>query len=90
MVQQLLAAGADVHARGPNGFTALHRACFVWGNSLTARVLLDAGSDVNARDARGESPLDCSGPGGPLNTNTIALLVSRGGQRFHVDEPADD
>ncbi|MEP7353605.1 MAG: ankyrin repeat domain-containing protein [Acidobacteriota bacterium] len=32
---------------GPNGFTALHRACY-WGQADVARFLLDEGTDPNA------------------------------------------
>lgn len=40
---------ADVHIRDICGFTALHCAC--WADSLdSAALLLDAGSNANARD----------------------------------------
>jgi ankyrin repeat protein len=46
----------DVHARDITGFTALHCAC--WADDReTAAALLDAGSDVNALDKHGRTPL---------------------------------
>ena len=47
---------ADIHARDICGFTALHCAC--WADSLdSAAVLLDAGSNPNARDKHQRTPL---------------------------------
>jgi len=53
---ELLAAGADVHARDEYGQTALILAA---GNGHTATVerLLAAGADVNARDQNGQTAL---------------------------------
>jgi uncharacterized protein len=48
-VEQLLAAGASVHARDANGMTALIAAA--WRNHLeVACALIEAGADVNAKD----------------------------------------
>ena len=48
-VADLLAAGADVHARAAGGATALVAAAY--GNRLgVARLLVDRGADVNAKD----------------------------------------
>ena len=47
---------ADVHIRDICGFTALHCAC--WADSLdSAAILLDAGSNANARDKHQRTPL---------------------------------
>ena len=47
---------ADVHTRDLCGFTALHCAC--WADDFdSAAVLLDAGSNVNARDKHERPPL---------------------------------
>ena len=47
---------ADVHTRDLCGFTALHCAC--WADDFdSAAVLLDAGSNVNARDKHKRPPL---------------------------------
>jgi len=51
-VRELLAEDAAlVHARDDDGATALHYAAEA-GDSALANVLLDAGADINARDAR--------------------------------------
>ena len=54
-VEQLLAAGVDLHARaGASRTTPLHAAA---GRSNTSQVLMAAGADVNAQDADGNTPL---------------------------------
>ena len=52
-VMNLIATGADVHARNDNGQTPLHIAC----NYKIAQQLLAAGADVNARDNDDCTPL---------------------------------
>lgn len=47
-VQTLIDAGADVHAVGIFGETALHVAAY-WRNVSLMRVLMDNGADVDAR-----------------------------------------
>ncbi len=59
----LLKAGGDVDLRnqsenqGGLGATALHTAAF-WGRYEIARMLIDAGADVSARNAQQDTPLD--------------------------------
>ena len=54
-VEELLMRGASVRARGRDGRTALTVAAF--GNHLqVARVLIEAGADVNAKDDTVQSP----------------------------------
>lgn len=71
MVRHLLGAGADVHAvdsRG--GTTALHKA--VQGGDLeTVRLLVEAGSFIDAAGpTTGHTPLmDASGTSGPTSWN---------------------
>lgn len=53
----LLAAGADVNARGQDGGTALHAAAF-FGRADAARELLKNGADAEATNMRGETPVE--------------------------------
>ena len=48
----LLAAGADVHARGYRGWTALH-ACVNYGHARCVQALLEAGANMGMRGING-------------------------------------
>jgi len=64
-------------ALSPDGFTALHYPAFFGGDEAaeTARVLLDAGADVNARSANGFSVLPLhSAVAGDHEAVAIALI----------------
>jgi ankyrin repeat protein len=64
-VQSLLAAGAKVDAQDDKGQTALMAATY--GNHIeTARVLVEAGADVNLRDQSLNSPFLYAGAEGLL------------------------
>lgn len=56
IVEALLAAGANVNARGGGRTTALHTAAN-FGTVEVVRILIAAGADVNARDNLGGTPL---------------------------------
>ena len=61
-VEQLLQSGTGVDVRcdgywGANGATALHEAAR-FGHHDVVAALIDAGADVSARTARGETALD--------------------------------
>ena len=56
-VARLLAAGADVNARGSQNLTTLHTAARR-GSVHCAPLLIDAGADVNALSSNGSTPLD--------------------------------
>jgi ankyrin repeat protein len=80
MASTLIAAGANVNARGPEGRTALF---FAGGHRLDLmQLLIEKGADVNARDAEGDSPLDEAVWIGSLDAT--AVLLAHGA---HVDEP---
>jgi ankyrin repeat protein len=94
----LLTRKADVHAispdragtvkNGPVAFgnvTALH---FAVGsrNLETVKLLLDAGSDVNARDVRGLTPLVFAIATDRPNAEIISLLLERGADRSAPSE----
>lgn len=51
-----IAGGADLEAKGCNGWTALHEAARL-GQLEAVDVLLKAGADVNCRDEDGLTPL---------------------------------
>lgn len=63
LIEALLNAGADVHARA-FGKTALHFACKA-GFVETTRLLLEAGADPNALDGDGLTPLWSALQSGP-------------------------
>lgn len=56
MVKTLLAAGADMEAKGGNGGTALIMASGA-GHAKVVRALLAAGADVKAMDKKGNTAL---------------------------------
>ncbi|XP_049946550.1 ankyrin-1-like [Schistocerca serialis cubense] len=77
-VRTLLAAGADVGARGGGGWTALHWAARR-GDAAVVRLLLSAASDPNSSDHRGWTPLHMAAHDG--NTEAAAALLQAGADR---------
>lgn len=88
VVQTLLDAGADVHARDSAGGTALHAAT-LRRHVDVARALLEAGSDCNAIDQGNNTPLHMlasasagedgeEGVAGGVDANLVALLLDWG------------
>ena len=79
------------HARNDFGEQPLHSAAYC-GNAAVARLLLDAGADVDARDARFDStPLAFATVGSGEQagkpgdwTATVRLLIEAGASRQHV------
>ncbi len=73
--RMLIANGADVAAKGPQGWTALHVACN-FGAAGVVEELLRAGADPNQMEANGMGPLHlCAAQG---QTEIALLLVKHG------------
>lgn len=71
IVRELLARGADVHARQDVGFTALHGAAAEGGEEMI-RLLLDHGADPAAKNDAGKTPADLARERG--REKAVALL----------------
>lgn len=82
IVSKLIAAGADVNAKGSLGDTALHMAVRGNGHLDALRLLMDRGADPNVRDREGASPLDYAVWHGALDST--ALLLAHGAR---LNEP---
>ena len=80
LARELIARGADVHARARNAQQVMpvHAAASV-GDVETMRLLLDHGADVNARQQMGYTPLHGAASSG--NGAMVDLLLSRGADR---------
>ena len=80
MVKLLLAAGADVRARGSNDYTPLHEACSQTGGDNVKTVitlLIAAGANVNAASSSdGNTPLHKAAYSG--NIEAVRLLLESG------------
>ena len=86
VVTTLLANSADVHARSQNTMKnqPLHAAA-AGRATRAARVLIDAGADVNATQVAGYTPLHAAAHSG--NRELVVLLLERGA---NVDVLTDD
>jgi uncharacterized protein len=76
-VQQVLAAGQDVNAVAPDGFTPLGLAVFFRQPAL-ARLLLDAGADPNARASNATRVGAVHAAVARADLATLVLLLERG------------
>ena len=75
VAKQLLAHGADVHARDKTGQTPLHAAA-AFGDEGHVRLLLDHGAEIDARSVAGRTPLHLAAILGRVEE--ASFLVSRG------------
>jgi ankyrin repeat protein len=87
ITRMLVSAGANVNARSATGRTPLLIASSIDGASETAKLLLDKGADINAKDKLTGFPNVPVGAGGATvlmeaarcrDARTIKLLIARG------------
>jgi uncharacterized protein len=80
MIQRLLAWGVDVNARDMYGNLPLHYAArqTTLQASETIRLLIEAGSDVNALNRDGRSPLRQLIVSNPQNVAAVRYLLAAG------------
>ena len=77
ITKALIDAGANLETRGDDwGFTALHCAAAWNANPDVAKVLMDAGADINARNKKGNTPLEIAKWN---NKNKAVIAVLRDG-----------
>jgi ankyrin repeat protein len=77
IMKMLVNHGADIHATcQPRKWTALHIACRE-GHRLVVKLLLDAGWEVNARDASRATPLQLADSAG--HKDVVEVLLRAGG-----------
>jgi ankyrin repeat protein len=82
-VRELIDRGANVHgADEETGDRPLHRAAME-GNTDIARLLIEAGADVNARNALGQTPLHWAAD--KANIACLHFLIGNGAQVDGVD-----
>ena len=74
IAQSLLAAGANVGARDPQGWTALHYAARA--QARAAELLLESGADPDALADDGTTPLHLAAVAG--NVQVIKALIAAG------------
>jgi ankyrin repeat protein len=75
VIEHLIDHGADVNAKGGNGYTALILASF-YGHIDIVRLLIDAGADVNASSNTGSTALMLASDCGYLDI--VRLLIDAG------------
>ena len=77
-VRKLLAGGADIEERGPEGVTPL--ICAVHeGHEAVVRLLLEDGADISIKDSDGRTPLHHAALGNHNSDEAVAqLLLEKG------------
>jgi methionyl-tRNA formyltransferase len=86
-VRQWIALGASPTSRGGRGWSALHVACYN-GAAEVAAFLLETGSDVNAGNFRGTTPLMYAkgSVGRPARERIVRMLLAAGANPSLTDE----
>ena len=83
LVRLLLKYGADVNARGGNGYTALEKALTGRSNVRVIKALIEAGADVNAKDIINQNPLHVAA-GERGSSMKIKTLIEVGANKLNV------
>ncbi len=69
-----LASGIEIDAANAAGETALHAAVTGRGSTAIIRFLVEQGADLQARDAKGRTPLDLATGGRRVRNDIVQLL----------------
>jgi ankyrin repeat protein len=80
-VAWLIAHGADVNARGPNGWMAVHFAAQRNTGPKTLALLVDNGADLEAQDDDGHTPLEIAQHNGKVRLVEWIKERTRAGSR---------
>lgn len=78
LVQDLIAAGANIMARSEQNFTPLHHVLM----PESAQLLIDSGADVMARTKTGQTPLHCA------KTADVASVLLENGAAINAENKA--
>ncbi|MBQ4130491.1 MAG: ankyrin repeat domain-containing protein [Alphaproteobacteria bacterium] len=78
LVQDLIAAGANIMARSEQNFTPLHHVLM----PESAQLLIDSGADVMARTKTGQTPLHCA------KTADVAAVLLENGAAINAENKA--
>lgn len=79
-VEFLLSVGAN-----PSALLPLHRALFIKDKGHVARILINAGSDLNAKDPYGRSPLSLAVVSGCKTAGMVQVLIDAGANVLETD-----
>ena len=82
VVEALIAAGANVHAKGNDGLTPLHAAAFRNAREVTV-ALIAAGAHVHVKDNLGHTPLHVAAFG---NAREVAAALIAAGANVHAKD----
>ncbi|KAH6970650.1 ankyrin repeat-containing domain protein [Ilyonectria sp. MPI-CAGE-AT-0026] len=77
LILQLLSTGSSTRERGSDGRTALHYAA-IHDDGETARLLLERGAEVNAKDNTLDTPFKLATSGESINAQAAVVLVEKG------------